>query len=214
MSIRILVVCEGSTEEGFVNEVLAPHLGQLGIDIRGTRLLTSPGQKGGVPSWEGTRRQLDRLCKSRSATHITTLFDLYGLPTSFPGRDLPAKGDPVVWARALEQQIEQDLGHPQFKAHLQVHEFEAMLFSTAEGFQRYALPTVAEDLMLQASRFPTPEHINDSPQTAPSKRIEKAFPQYRKVSLGLLIAREISLPNIRSRCLHFDSWLTWLESLA
>ena len=61
--------------------------------------------------------------------------------------------------------------------------------------------------------FVTPEHINDSPQTAPSKRVLELVKGYEKPTMGSLAAIEIGLRTIRSECELFDSWLTQLECL-
>jgi hypothetical protein len=59
----------------------------------------------------------------------------------------------------------------------------------------------------------SPEEINDSKETAPSKRIENHCPSYDKVIDGILIIKEIGLHKIREQCPHFNSWLTRLEKL-
>ena len=61
--------------------------------------------------------------------------------------------------------------------------------------------------------FETPEHIDDSPVSAPSKRIQKLFPPYRKVQMGERVARAITLHRIRQECPLFNAWLTKLENL-
>ncbi|HER25994.1 MAG TPA: DUF4276 family protein [Rhodospirillales bacterium] len=62
----------------------------------------------------------------------------------------------------------------------------------------------------------SPEHINDTPEGAPSKRIINVIPEYegRKASAGPMIAENIGLVTIRKHCLHFDKWLASLEGLA
>ena len=64
------------------------------------------------------------------------------------------------------------------------------------------------------AQFATPEEINDSPDTAPSKRVEALAPGYQKPLQGLLAVLEIGLARIRGECPHFDGWLKQLESLA
>ena len=66
------------------------------------------------------------------------------------------------------------------------------------------------------SAFDSPEMIDDGPHTAPSKRIIEFFPRYAgdKSTAGVQAAVRIGLPNIRSRCLHFDRWVERLERLA
>lgn len=62
--------------------------------------------------------------------------------------------------------------------------------------------------------FATPESIDDSPQLAPSKRIEALMPLYRKPLMGPLAAQRIRLAAIRGECPHFGDWLARLERLA
>ncbi len=59
----------------------------------------------------------------------------------------------------------------------------------------------------QANQFATPEDINDSPHTAPSKRVEALFPGYEKPLLGNLAALEIGLEAIVRECTNFRRWL-------
>jgi hypothetical protein len=60
-----------------------------------------------------------------------------------------------------------------------------------------------------------PEEINESPQTAPSKRIIKYLPQYegQKAQVGPLVAEDIGLYRLRENCNHFDEWLLKLEKI-
>ena len=62
-------------------------------------------------------------------------------------------------------------------------------------------------------KFKSPEEINDNPGTAPSKRIIRVFPSYRKTAHGLLITRRIGLEKIRQQCKHFNQWVSKLEKL-
>jgi hypothetical protein len=58
---------------------------------------------------------------------------------------------------------------------------------------------------------PTPEHVNDGADTAPSKRLERwSGKAYDKVGAGLEIARLIGIDSMRSACPHFDQWVCWL----
>lgn len=57
--------------------------------------------------------------------------------------------------------------------------------------------------------FNSPEHINNSPQTA----IENLINGYEKPLLGILAALEIGVDTMREHCLLFNNWLIKLESL-
>lgn len=60
----------------------------------------------------------------------------------------------------------------------------------------------------------SPEKINNSPQTAPSKRLERwAHGRYGKTTSGIVIARAIGIDKMRKKCPLFNSWLFKLESL-
>ncbi len=58
-----------------------------------------------------------------------------------------------------------------------------------------------------------PEDINDSQQTAPSKRILAAMPGYQKTLHGPVIAGDFGLDAMRAECPHFSQWLEKIESL-
>ena len=73
--------------------------------------------------------------------------------------------------------------------------------------------SLVEELGEVRSSFPSPEDINDNPDTAPSKRIKMLLPEYQKVVAGPLIAKETGLDTIRAECPRFADWLAKLESL-
>jgi hypothetical protein len=57
-----------------------------------------------------------------------------------------------------------------------------------------------------------PELVNDGADTAPSKRIKKAYPQYEKTLHGPLVIADAGIDAIRSTCPHADDWLRELEA--
>jgi hypothetical protein len=95
-----------------------------------------------------------------------------------------------------------------------MHEFEGLLFSDCAAFSRaIGRPDLEARFREIRQQFATPEEINDSPDTAPSKRIEELVRGYEKPLLGALAVLEIGLTRIRSECPHFNGWLEQLESL-
>jgi hypothetical protein len=96
-----------------------------------------------------------------------------------------------------------------------MHEFEGLLFSDCAAFSR-SIGRSDLEVSLRKIRddFTTPEEINDSPVTAPSKRVEALVQGYQKPLLGVVAVLEIALSRIRAECPHFNGWLTQLESLA
>ena len=101
-----------------------------------------------------------------------------------------------------------------FIPYVQMHEFEGLLFSDPSQLA-FALreQDLAQQLWAIRNDFETPEHIDDSPVSAPSKRIQKIFPSYRKVQMGERAVRAMTLDTIRQECPLFDAWLAKLETL-
>ncbi len=100
--------------------------------------------------------------------------------------------------------------------YVQLHEFEALLFSDVESFPSVIIEmseSQVNELRKIRSEFNTPEDIDDGVSTAPGKRIVDVFPQYRKALHGPLIAGSIGLEAIRDRCPRFKEWLTRLSGL-
>jgi hypothetical protein len=94
-----------------------------------------------------------------------------------------------------------------------MHEFEGLLFSDCAAFSRgIGRPDLESGLQEIRDQFSTPEDIDDSPVTAPSKRVEALVPGYEKPLLGALAILEIGLARIRAECPHFNGWLTRLEA--
>ncbi len=215
---RVYLLVEGQTEEAFVRELLEPHYARLGLYLTPIIVRTSPGYKGGVVSYAKIKPQLARLCRQDAAAYVTTLFDLYALPQDFPGKDqtaYPASGSGHQKATFLEDHLAHDIGQANFIPNLMVHEFEALLFVDTRKFSEWVDSyKIVISLGDQAQKFLTPEDINESPQTAPSKRILAAMPNYQKTFHGPLIACDIGLDAMRTVCPHFHNWLHKIEALS
>ena len=210
---RVLVFVEGQTEETFVRDLLVPFFAPLGIYLTPILAQTSPGHKGGIVSYGKVKHQLTRLCRQDQGAYVTTMMDYYGLPNDFPGlngRVLDAHEQVL----RLEQALQQDIDAANFIPNLLLHEFEALLFSAPEKFAEWlddGAP-VAELAAIRAA-FDSPEHINNSPHTAPSKRILALVSNYKKTLHGPLIAEDIGLDAIRAQCPHFNNWIERLLAL-
>ncbi|MDO4233118.1 MAG: DUF4276 family protein [Lautropia sp.] len=214
--IRIRLLVEGQTEETFVKELLTPHYATQGIFLEAIIVRTSHGHKGGVVSYGKIKPQIQRLCRQDPHAWVSTLFDLYALPQDFPGKTDPVcaqQKDGASKASFLEETLARDIDQTNFIPNLIVHEFEALLFSNPDAFRIWLDDDSHVERLLDSTRDMAPEDINDSPETAPSKRILGAMNTYQKALHGPLIALDIGLHTIRSKCPHFDAWLLRLESL-
>lgn len=215
---RVYLLVEGQTEDVFVRELLGPHYARTGLYLTPIIVSTSPGHKGGVLSYAKIKPQLLRLCKQDSSAYVTTMFDLYALPGDFPGKNLPsypslASGHQK--AVFIESHLARDIAQTNFIANLMVHEFEALLFVQPQKFDEWTDDrSVVKKLIAVTQAHPSPEDINDSPLTAPSKRVLAAMSAYQKTVHGPLIACEIGLAPLRGACPHFHAWLQRLDALA
>jgi hypothetical protein len=229
--IRLHVLAEGQTEEAFVRGVLAPVLGAHNVFVDARRIETGRHHgrlfRGGLMDHEHLARDLELWMKQdqNEDSWFSTMVDLYALPINFPGRaTLPPALAALDRVTHLESALCQDIterldGLPvcrRFIPYIQLHEFEALLFSDPAGFIE-AFPdrqTAVVQLTAIRAQFSSPEDIDDDPRTAPSKRILQVLPDYQKPVAGLLVAQQIGLEKIRAECRHFDEWLSRLIELA
>src|ERR1017187_8795549 len=196
---RLLIHVEGKTEETFVNEVLAAHLREIGYEAVRARRMGLSQHRGGIRPWQSALRDFLRHVKEDPGAIHTTMVDFYGLPHDWPGRkQAPSKGSSSARAEFVEEavlaEVVKEMG-PRFDARrfvpfVAMHEFEALLFSDpvlfAQGIKRDDL---AAEFFAVRQKFESPEDINDSAETAPSKRILKVFHSYDKPFHGPLQAR-------------------------
>lgn len=150
------------------------------------------------------------------------MIDFYGLGKGFPGTPLPDNLSKLDKVRRIEQSVRADVaaGLPDLRAdvrllpYLQLHEYEGLLFSDppafASGIGQHHL---AKHFQTIRGAFPTPEDINDDPNTAPSKRIVDAFRAYSKPIDGLRAARAVGIDKMREECPHFREWVEQIEAL-
>lgn len=219
--IRVHIICEGQTEETFIAEVLSGPLRSKGIHVSPS-LLGKPGRKGGDLRPHRLMADVRARLLGDPGAYCTTLFDFNGLPGDFPGKaEAAAERSTARKSRclldALAGMLRSHVGEEamrRFIPYVQMHEFEGLLFSDVDAFGR-ALDRIALVSPLQRIRdgFGSPEDINDSATTAPSKRILRVFESYEKPLHGSLAALEIGLDSIRRECALFDQWLTCIEAL-
>lgn len=219
----LIVVGEGPTERAFTTTVLARPLAERGVFVQPRLIPTSRSAKGGALNVDRVLRFLRNTLKERPDTVVTTLFDLYGLASDFPGRAAATSvADPLEKATAIERRLhravvrEAGCRPDRFLPHVQPYEFEALLFSDVERFvevERQWAPQMKE-LKAVRTAAATPEHINDGPTSHPSIRLTDLLPRYSKTRHGVAIAGRIGLNRLRTECRHFGGWLERLESLA
>ncbi|OCB02195.1 hypothetical protein BBC27_14155 [Acidithiobacillus ferrivorans] len=221
--MEVIVFAEGPTEEQFIKLLVAPALRSLQVFVKPQMLKTSQEARGGAVNFDRLKFNARNTLRQKPNAVLTTLLDLYGLDTTFPGfeeakakPDLDSRVNHLNTALANELVAYVDCRPERFIAHIQPYEFEGLLFSdphalaqTEPGWQA----SLAKLTEVRAA-FPTPEHINDSYETKPSRRLEQLLqPGYKKTRHGPLAAKLVSLATMENECPHFHGWMESLRRL-
>ncbi|MDR1494374.1 MAG: DUF4276 family protein [Planctomycetaceae bacterium] len=218
---RVHIICEGQTEEMFVNLILQPHFDKIQIQLF-PKLIGFLGRQGGSVGYRRVMADVRYILANDPNSYVTTLIDFYGIYSNFPGvseakKLRSARERQQLVVRALSKKLLDDCGKKiaaRVVPYVQMHEFEGLLFSSPKDMASGILhPNLWKKFAKISFHFDTPEDINDSIITAPSKRIQQIFGGYQKVLHGSIIAKRIGLETIRQMCPLFDEWLTQLENL-
>lgn len=223
---RLHLFAEGTTELVFAREVLGPHLWSYHVYLHNPVLTAHARKKGRVHRGGGRKfrpmqNDIERRLQEDHGpdVHFTTMIDLYALHQDFPGRGEAdsLRNKPYDRVASLEQSWSRKTNDSRFIPFIQMHEFEAYLYTEvaklAEFFDHASHGI--EELQTIANSVRSPELIDDGQHTAPSKRIAAQFPTYErlKATVGPQMAMLIGLQKIRAACPHFDAWIRRLEQL-
>jgi hypothetical protein len=225
-SVEVYVVVEGTTEQTFVRDVLAPQMAHKGMYLNAA-LIGKPGHKGGNIRCGRAKNDIGHFLKQRADTYVSTMFDYFRIDRKWPKvaevrrriRD-GARLTAVEKAETIEMATYNDIvdafsrcdARNRFIPYIQIHEFEALLFGDPD--------ILAENIGIDASlvrgiltECGKPEEIDEDPTGVPSKRLQRLKDRYRKVADGRTISQAIGIPTMRRQCDHFNDWLGRLERL-
>jgi Domain of unknown function (DUF4276) len=225
--VRLLIHVEGETEESFVNEALARRLYAKGYQKVSARLVGNArlrDRRGGIRPWPSVSADIINHLKEDDGCLATTMIDYYGLPATgvgaWPGRSAAAQKPFEEKAETVHAALAADIGarmgdsfdKGRFIPFVMMHEFEGLLFSDCRAFSDgIGRPELQERFQAIRDAFRNPEEINDSPETAPSKRILEIVPTYQKVLLGNIAILQIGLDTVCAECPTFCAWVQSLE---
>ena len=215
---RLVFIVEGETEESFVNTILRPYFQGCGL-YNPVQCFKIKHTQGGMHKYSYVRNDVLNTIYEHDVI-VTTMFDLYALPHSFPGyEESQTIENHLKRVVFLEAKMKEDLELNQnrqfnnYIPYIQLHEFEALVFSSANGFE-----ALFEDNEMNykgirdvIETFPNPEDINDSPETAPSKRMQKLIKGYNKVAYGISLIEYTGIDIILGKCPHFRNWIENLK---
>lgn len=212
---RLIIICEGPTEQEFCMEVLGADLAKRDVYVEAPLIKHSHG---GIVPWATIKRQILKHLQEGEA-YVSMLVDYYGIKEQFgfPGWEEAIRiVDKTERLHFLLDKMREDIPEEfryRFIPYIQMHEFEGLLFSDVHAFLNSFEENEIkmEDLQAAADAFESPEMINNSPETAPSKRLIDAIPDYDKIVFGNCVAMDIGLEKIREKCPLFNEWVEKLE---
>ena len=224
-TVKLHVLCEGQTELRFASKVLTTYWVVKGIIVLPQLLITSrkKNARGGILSYQQAKRDLTFMIRGaqdneQEVHYFTSMFDLYALPDDFPGFAEASALKDYAQVAKLEEAFEKDVNYYKFIPYIQLHEFEALVLCDIDGLAD-SYPNSAEKLA-ELKKEVTMQYgnnvelVDNSVETAPSKRIIKALKgeyHYDKPKSGTEITDKIGVDVLRSKCKHFNDWLATIE---
>ena len=110
---RIIIVCEGETEQEFVSDILRPPFLSRGILLNDPKIKRS---NGGIVKWNLLKAQIERHLREGDKPYVTTFIDYYGISNryQFPKWDeahkIPDKGQRIdCLQQAMGEDIHEEL---------------------------------------------------------------------------------------------------------
>lgn len=216
--VQVVVLVEGPTESAFIQRVLAPYLYSRNV-LLCPIILSKSGQKGGDVKFARASKDIVTHLKQRQDTKLTLMVDYYGIQGDWPGYHEARKEKRHERKVELMRQATSDavakllpgVVAGRFMPYFSMHEIEALYFSAPEVL---AGKLGVKEAAIQAilCECGEPEKINDSTETAPSKRLAKLNDRFKKTVTGIDIAQTIGIDRMRQACPIFHAWVSELES--
>jgi hypothetical protein len=211
---------EGPTEKFFIADILAPYLAEKGVYMTPI-IISKPGQRGGDVKFARVKNDIALHLKQRRDTYLTLFVDYYGLKSDWPGfEEAKRQSTPNRKADKINSETAAQVylllgtrgSDRRFIPYVAMHEIEALLFSEPHILaEQLSVPQAKIDKII--TECGEPENIDDSPDTAPSRRLEGLSGRFKKTSSGIAIAKAIGLTKMRASCPVFNRWLTTVENL-
>lgn len=210
---RLIFIVEGDSEQRFINEHLVGYLTLKfpTVSMHAQKITTNRKKnvKGGNVNYELLKNEIRRTY-SQGDVLITTFMDFFRLPTDYPGYSQDVKQISQI-ENAIRVDCSSIIPPTSFLPYIQKHEFEALLFANSAGFSKVVDSEEMKQIHNVLKKFSTPEDINGSPETAPSKRLQSIY-KYKKVADSALVMKDVDIDTLRKRCPRFDVWVGRLEA--
>lgn len=208
---RIEIIVEGQTEQEFISSILAPYLYDYGImPVTPICIRTSSTGRGGFTNYYHLKKDIIRALSSSDPDLVVSMFvDYFRIPQShMPGYNVWGnERNHFRQVEMMEAEISADIADRRFIPYIQMHEFEALLFSSNDGVRKYWTSEQCQRVDGIIAAFDNPECINTTPEGAPSKRLLEISPDYQKILDGNIFALEIGIDKILAQCPRFAAWV-------
>ncbi len=210
--VRVAISVEGQTEYEFCQKLLTPYFRISNIELTAIIVSTKREKcgtkhKGGCINLDRIYNEIEKLLYSFD--YVTTFYDLYG----FKGVSLELTAD------ELEKQILERFNNHKLIPYVQKYEFETLLLSDPSFYEEYFEDNkakIAVEKMINSCGGEV-ENVNNSKDTAPSKRLIQLFSDfddsYDKVFYGEAILEDIGLDKVIEECSRFSFWIEKIKSL-
>ena len=209
---RLIFIVEGDSEQRFINEHLVSYLAlkYTGVPMHAQKITTNRKKnvKGGNVNYELLKNEIKRTF-AQGGVMITTFLDFFKLPTDYPGYTQDVKQIDQI-EDAIRTDCISIIPPTSFLPYIQKHEFETLMFANAAGYSSVVDTAELNEILNVLKQFSTPEDINGSPETAPSKRLLSIF-KYKKVADSALVLKDVDIDILRRRCPRFNEWVARLE---
>jgi hypothetical protein len=232
--VRLCIICEGDSDRIFIDRIITPYLESHSNDLQVYTIKigkTSKHSGGGNVSYYELIKIINQ-CQHDRADLITTFIDFYGTRfDTFPCfKEFKKINDNNVQQkiRLLEadiKNISSNIYQHKIIPYVLLHEYEMIYFADLDRFiasnPDYA--TIKSDMLIVNTNY-APEEINNSLQTAPSKRINAMMEQslgckYKKTTVAKDYCNYYPVNNKEGweqelswikKCPNLQKWLTEL----
>lgn len=211
--MNLFIFLEGQSEEEFCKNILIPYFKNRNIYLKyaivstkrkynGTKL------RGGITDYDKFTKDIKNVLNNESYDLITTFIDFYGFLKIAPFKDEINESDCYKRVTKTENLLSETIANARFLPYMNLHEYEIIYYideTITKGvlnsnFDRMKYRKVIQD-------YPNIEEINENPNNAPSKRLEKICPSYDKVFHSALISQSLQMGSILKKCQHFKRWI-------